>query len=305
MSDGFRSIRTFVAVARARSFTAAAAQLHVSQGAVSQQIARLEHRLGVELFERTPGGLTLTDRGRRLYVAVADSTDRIDEAVARVRADAHEGEIALTALAAFTANWLLPRLGDFERRHPGLRLRCETTTAIDDLASRGIDLGIRYGSGNWPGLTSELLFDDRLIAVARPEVGASLDLAAGPAALRAARLLYDLDGPGEWAQWFDAAGLDPTFEPAHGFSDMLVLLAALRYERRVALMRHSVAQAELQAGTLVTLFDLATPTRGASYLVYPSGIPLNESVRALRAWLGDQAREYVDARDVRTLLANG
>ena len=293
-----KGIKTFVATVRAKSFTQAASTLHVSQGAVSQQIARLEDYLGVELFERSPRGLNLTTHGRRLFLAVGESIDRIDQAVDAARIRERQQQLALTTLNSFAAQWLMPRMIEFERRHPNIRLRCETGAATWDLASMNVDAGIRFGNGQWPGLNAEFMFEEKLVPVAAPAFLETLSLEDGPNVLKDVALIYDLDVPTRWGEWFVAAGIDAAPNLAHGYIDNLVMISALRCNPdRVGLVGSCIIDRELLEGRLVRLFDTAATPQGAYYLVYPTDVTVSEPFVAFRAWLFEVVATYVAERD--------
>ena len=293
MAFSLKSIRTFVVAVRCGSFTRAASQLNVSQGAVSQQLARLEADLDTSLFERSGRRHDLTNSGRRLFLAVADSVDRIDRAIESIQARDRTQQLALTCLGSFAAQWLVPRLEIFQTEHPEVRIRLDTSPGLWDPETLHLDMGIRTGLGRWSGLKSELLFDDRLIAVASGGTAASL---AGPECLpRLADtdLNYDLDAPGEWFEWFRATGIESPPRLGYGFSDTLVMLAAIGRGQGVALVRESLIDQELRSGALVQLHETTIPAWGATYLVYPEDHPLGDVFTSFRGWLRGQVSRYL------------
>ncbi len=178
------AIRAFVLAARSLSFTDAATQLSVTQGAVSQQVARLEGYLGVRLFERAGRRLTLTAQGRRLYIAVASSVERIDSTAAVARANRFPQRLAVATLSSFAAKWLVPRLPRFHDLHPAVRLQVQCGAEAVPLLDSDIDAAIRFGTGRWPGLQTQRLFGEGLFAVTTPAYAAELDLSAGPEVLK-------------------------------------------------------------------------------------------------------------------------
>lgn len=273
--------------------------LNVSQGAVSQQIARLEHQLGVELIDRSGRSFALTNSGRRLLVSVGDSVDRVDRAVDNLRSGVRSSELSITTLGSFAAQWLIPRLSDFDNRVDGVRWRIDTSPGLWDLESMNVDVGIRTGLGRWRDLRAEKLFDDRLIAVAAPAIARALP-AGDPAALLALPLLYDLDDPNEWSRWFSASGVEATPELASGYSDTLVMLTALRCGHGAGLIRNALIQQELENGSLVRLSESSVPAWGTYWLVYPEGREPSEAVRLFRDWLIGQAADYVQAASHRS-----
>lgn len=291
MRPGLNSIRSFVVVARAGSFTKAADQLHVTQGAVSQQIAKLEDELGQRLFDRNGRSLSLTMAGQRLFRGVSRSIDRIDAEANAARSKQHTETLLITSNASFAAQWLAPRLADFEQRHPHIRLRCEATTRLVDYVEEGVDAGIRVGMGEWPGLTAEKLSPLNIVPVATPEYKNTLDLSSGPAALANYPLLLDLDSPTEWAQWFQSIGeADPELKLVHGFSDTLVTISALLHGvKGIALIGDILVEEELKNGSLVKVVEQPLEADYAYFLVYPAAHQTSGALAALREWMLDCA----------------
>ena len=292
------AIRTFVHAVRAGSFSTAASTLHVTQGAVSQQIARLEDYLGVRLFDRTPAGLKPTAAGQRLFFTVSTNVDQIDLAVTNVRSSALLETLVITTLSSFAVQWLLPRLAAFERRYPDIRIALETSTVSMDLRDSGIDAGIRCGRGDWSGLNVELLFNDVVFPVTTPEFAATLTGHDEPATIATLPLLYDLDTRAEWTDWFLAAGVQTPPNLFYGYSDTLVMLSALKNGKPgIALTHASLVRGEIDAGNLVRLFDHSVPARWAYWLVQPADVTPRDAFAAFRQWLLDEAAAYaVDAR---------
>lgn len=287
------AIRAFVLTGRQRSFRKAADELSVTQGAVSQQIARLEEYLGCRLFVRERRGIDFTDEGRRLYIAVTDSLERIDFATAALRSEPRADTLTVTTLNSFASQWLMPRLPDFQRRYPDIRLRLDTTNDMLDIHAQQADLGIRYGTGDWPGLTAQRLIHEQLFPVATPGYAATIDLDAGPEILLQLPLLYDVDEQSAWAQWFSAAGCAAEVVPlTHGFTDSLVLLRAiLTGTEGVALVRRGLVSDELEAGDVVRLFSTQIEAPGAFYLVYRHDNP-RASLHAFRDWIATAGAEF-------------
>lgn len=293
MRPGLNFIRSFVVVARAGSFTKAADQLHVTQGAVSQQIAKLEDDLGQRLFDRNGRALSLTMAGQRLFRGVSRSIDRIDAEANAARSKQHTETLLLTSNASFAAKWLAPRLADFEQQHPHIRLRCEATTRLVEYVEEGIDAGIRVGMGEWPGLTAEKLAPLRILPVATPAYMETLNLSAGPAALTNYPLFLDLDSPTEWQQWFQSLDVaDPELKLVHGFSDTLVTISALLGGvKGIALISDILIEEELKSGQLVRVFDQPLEAEFAFYLVYPASYQTSGAMAALREWMLSQASD--------------
>ncbi len=288
------AIRAFVLSARTSSFTEAARLLSVTQGAVSQQVARLEHYLGVRLFERSGRRLTLTGDGRALYIAVAASVERIDNMAAVTRAGQFHQPLTIATLSAFTAKWLVPRLPSFHAQHPMVRLRVQSGGEAIPIGGTTIDAVIRFGTGHWPGLDSRRLFADWLFPVTTPAFAASLDMTVGPEVLKRVPLYYDLDGVTEWQEWFAAAGVDASgVDLTFGFNGWLVTLSALvEGVPGVAMARGASVALDIRHGRLVRLFDAAVATSSAYYVATPTERTPSPATLAFRDWLIEQAQRY-------------
>jgi LysR family transcriptional regulator, glycine cleavage system transcriptional activator len=211
-------LRGFEAAARHLSFTLAAAELYLTQSAVSRQIATLEERLGMRLFLRRNRGLTLTDAGETLRAAVAAALRELDDGLARIRAPAAR-TLNVTASVAFSALWLVPRLPRFAREHPGVDVRLSATSALLDLARDRIDVAVRYCAPQAAPADAVELFGGDVVPVCAPKLlrdrARPLKL---PADLRHHVLLH-YDDPvrpmpwQSWSTWLEAAGV-PDLKPA-------------------------------------------------------------------------------------------
>ncbi|MDQ0472929.1 LysR substrate-binding domain-containing protein [Labrys wisconsinensis] len=261
------ALRVFEAAGRLLSFTRAAAELNVTQAAVSHQIRALEQQLGQPLFRRSTRRLELTAAGRLLLPAAASAFSTLERAVAELgRARAMLG---ITTSPFFGARWLAPRLARFAGRHPDIDVSVRHTQAVLDLAAEGLDLAIRSGRGYWPGVEAELLVPMDLVPAAAPAVAARL----GPdarTAIAGATLLHN-ETREEWADWLRVAGLDPHLsEQGPVFDDEHVLVEAAQSGQGVALVAPGVVAKEFEAGALVEVADLAIESCGY-YLVYRPG----------------------------------
>ena len=287
MKTNLNAVRTFVLVAQTGSVSRAAGLLSVTPGAVSQQIGKLEEYLAVQLFDRRPKGLELTEPGRRLYRGVSAPMNRIEAELQAARVGPFTEVLGVTCNASFAGQCLAPRLADFEERYPNISLRMETTTRVLDFEAGVVDIAVRQGSGGWPDVSFDLLSYDEQIAVATPEFAEAHGLLDDPAALSGVSLLYDLENPTEWQLWFEAAGLgDAEVELSKGFNDTLVMLGALKAGAGgVGLAGRMLVAHELASGELVQIGDVAVTPEYAYYVVYPSEEKLSEAARNFRTWL--------------------
>src|SRR6201984_1691533 len=164
------ALKAFEAAARSESFTRAAEELCVTQGAVSHQVKALEATLGIKLFNRERQRLVITAAGREYLTVVRDAFDRIAAGTERVLQRQNAGVLTVSTSPDFAAKWLVSRLGNFAEAHPEIDLRISATLHHVDFAREEVDLAVRHGDGNWPGLDPVQLSAERLFAVCSPKL---------------------------------------------------------------------------------------------------------------------------------------
>jgi LysR family transcriptional regulator of beta-lactamase len=243
-------LRAFEAAARHLNFTRAGAELCVSQGAVSQQVALLEGHLGVSLFRRLPRGLALTDEGQALVPVVAQSFDAIGATLDRY-SDGRLREVLLVGVVGtFATGWLVPRLRRFAAAHPGIDLRIMTNNNSVDLAGEGLDLAIRYGGGAWHGTHAARIMAAPLAPLCTPAIAERL---RGPEALAGETLLrsYRAD---EWPLWFASVGVTPPSMRGAVFDSSVLMVQAAETGAGVALVPPAMFQPALASERLVQPF---------------------------------------------------
>ncbi len=283
------ALRVFEAAARYLSFTQAADELHVTQAAVSQRIRSLEESLGVPLFKRLNRALLLSDDGQALYQPVRDALDQMADAVERLTESEQTGVLTVTTLHSFASTWLVPRLKRFRERHPEIDVRITTSDGLVDLNREDVDVAVRYGRGDWPGLLVVRLMTEEVFPVCSPDLlgkGPSLEK---PSDLARHTLLHD-DMQADWGTWLMAAGA-PEVDHARGpwfFHSNLVIQAAVAGEG-VALGRSVLVADELASGRLVKPFDVSLPVEFAYYVVSPRATKDRPKVKAFRQWLLEEA----------------
>ena len=285
----FSALRAFEAAARHGNFSRAADELHVTHGAISHQVRKLEEELGTVLFQRNGRHVTVTPQGRQFALALGKAFADIATAAQAARPDAASTRLTITSLPSFAARWLAPRLGHFIERHPGIEVVLQTSGSLQDLAAEGIDVGIRFGRGHYPGLLVQPLMGDVYYPVCSPRYRGG-QLPATPADLAHATLLRSIE---PWQPWLAAAGL-PLSEPAGGvlYEDLSMLIRSAIDGDGVALARHVVVLQELAAGRLVRLFGTVAPSADSYYLVSPPAVADRQPVRAFRAWLHDEIAAF-------------
>lgn len=275
------AVRAFEAAARRGSFTAAAAELGVSHAAISRHVRGLEARLGVPLLLRDGRGLAPTEAGRAFAAVVADAFDRLSQGMVAIAAEAGRGRLRLSVEPAFAGRWLVPRLGDFRKVHPGIDIELDPTQRLVDLRAEQTDLAIRYGAGGWSGVVTERLVRVMDYPVCAPALAPAL---RQPADLRGQTLLHD-ESAQTWALWLVAAGvagIDATRGPR--FHDVALALDAAMAGQGVAMGDDVLCARDIASGRLVRLFDV-TVTRNWYWLVMPEGRRLPPAAGAFRSWL--------------------
>src|SRR5712691_5741063 len=282
------TFRFFEAAARHLNFTHAAEELHVTHGAVSQRIKRLEEHLGARLFRRSGRSMLLTDEGRRLLERVRAAISEIAEGIEAIRPGNKDRTLTISTVPCFAAYWLLPRLADFNEHHPDIQVNIRAALSLTDFTRDGVDMAVRFGPGTWPGLISIKLYDEELVPVCSPALRGGR-LPRVPADLLKAPLLHDERQP--WSIWFEAVGLDyrDTGQRPR-YSDSNLLLPAAVAGLGVALARASLVEADLASGRLVRLFSRSVPTRYSYFIVYPPRSASSGKIQVFQEWLLEQVR---------------
>lgn len=291
------ALRAFEAAARLSSFTRAARELHVTPAAVSHQIRGLEKYLGVSLFRRTTRRLELTDQGRLAAASFRDGFERLARGVSQLRADQSEASLTLSVTTAFATRWLVPRLGRFARRCPGIDLKLRTGTQPVDFDQDDIDVAVRIGRGGVAGAIAVPLFRESLAPLASPAFIRQHGLRR-PADLGAMPLLHDdsmrrVGRTTGWPEWLAVAR-------AHGvsvsrgvhFDDGHLVLQAAANGLGVALGRLAYAIDDLQARRLRMPFGPALETDLQYYLLVPEARAGEPAIAAVRAWLVQESNRF-------------
>ena len=282
------AVRVFDAAARHENFTAAAAELGMTQAAVSYQIRLLEERLGLSLFARTKGRVSLTEAGRRLGPLVGSAFDTLDDAFSGLLAD-DSGVLAISASQSFASEWLAPRLGAFQVKHSDLAVRLSTDNRLVDFTTGEFHAAIRTGRGDWSGLKCHFLFRLSFSPICSPEFLAEHRIERPEHLLDVPRLsAQDV----WWRDWLSEVGVDcPEESPAAGLQlDNQVMEAnAVRAGSGIALMTPMFWRMELATGRLVQPFPHLLITERSHWLVYPEARRTQPKIAAFREWLLKQA----------------
>jgi LysR family glycine cleavage system transcriptional activator len=201
------ALKAFEAAARHESFTRAAEELCVTQGAVSHQVKALESELAVKLFNRERQRLIITEAGRDYLTVVRDALDRIAVGTERLLQRQSAGVLTVSTSPDFAAKWLVHRLGHFAEAHSGIDLRVSATLHHVDFAREEVDLAVRHGDGNWPGLDTVKLSTEQLFAVCSPKLLAGRRRLERPADILKFPLIH-LDSRANWTKWLQGVGID-------------------------------------------------------------------------------------------------
>ncbi|HVQ62575.1 MAG TPA: transcriptional regulator GcvA [Burkholderiales bacterium] len=303
------ALRVFESAARHLSFKEAAAELHITQAAVSHQVKSLEEYLGIELFRREGRGVQLTEAARASLPRLREGFDALAAAVETIHERSAETELSITAPPVFAARWLMPRLAEFSRLAPDIEVRVVGSSrmvdagALDsaalmsnlDLRSETSGVEIHLGAGDYPGFRADRLFSVSMVLVASPDLKPPL---REPADLANHVLLHDdaldLVAHGNaWRKWLEAAGVADRVEGGHGprFSTNMLSIEAASQKLGVALALRPMVDADLASGRLVEPFAIEVNPGSAYFLVCPEVIADRPAVAAFRAWLLKKAAE--------------
>ncbi len=288
-------LRAFDVAARHLNLSAAAADLNVTHAAVSRQVKQLEQRLGVKLFERLPRGLKLTAHGALLAEGTRDAFDRLASAIEDVSLPAVRRKLTISTFASLAARWLMPRVGAFSTLFPEVDLQVVTSTRLVDFAREDVDIGIRFGSGRYPGLHVVPLFKPQEIVIASPALlkrGAPLRTYTD---LKHYTLLHD-DSHRPWTRWLEAVGAKGV-NARRGIicGDRNAMLQAALEGQGIALASHVFVASDLASGRLVRVFETEVASPFAIYAVCLPRRLNDPTVSGAMDWLAREAQQSGDA----------
>jgi LysR family transcriptional regulator, glycine cleavage system transcriptional activator len=283
------ALRAFESVARNLSFTRAAEELGMTQGAISYQVKQLGNEIGAALFRWDGRTLVLTDEARKLLPVVQRSLTDIGDAIAAVSSTREHISLSVASSTYFAAHWLSKRFGKLWQQHPGIGLRLQHPEFPVDFAK--VDLTIRWIKEGWdnPAVRTEKLFLSDMFPVCSPELRTAKAPLLMPSDLHKHKLLRDEALMEPWASWFALAGIGyPKSMQKLSVNDPNVYLQAAIDGQGIALGDTLLAD-EIALGRLIKPFDLNLPGYGY-FLVYPSDALRRKSVRAFREWLLEESR---------------
>ena len=296
-----KALQAFESAGRHLSFTLAAKELNVTPGAISQQIRQLEEFFEVKLFNRLNRTIVLSDGGQLLLPAIGNGFQQLREGVNLLQQRAGGGPLTITSAPSFISKWLIPRLSRFKARHPQIDVRIDTSDRLVDFSREDIDVGIRFGDGQYPELETIFLFSFDLIAVCSPELlhqGQELKKVSDLKNFTLLHSNHDELDPGwpDWAMWLkvvDAGEVDAS----HGiyFNQSDQLFQAAIDGQGVALLANVMADPEVAAGRLVQPFSARLPVQLNYHLVTSPYKARLAKVSAFRDWIVEESAYLRDA----------
>ena len=284
----------FEAAARHESFTLAARELFLTESAISRQINGLESSLNIRLFVRVKQRVVLTKAGRLYSDQVRSSLRAIERDTLSLSAHGSgDGSLELAVLPTFALEWLIPRLPSFYEKFPNVRVNMGVRSNPFSFNEEHFEAAIHHGKPIWPWATSEMLFGEKMVVIARPDlIGDSIKEAAD---LLKFPLLFATTRPESWKQWFEAAGIPEDAVPARsvGFELHSMLIRAAESGLGIALVpEFFVPEHTWEAGLVVKAHELSIPAQDSYYLVYPNSMRHSGPLEAFREWIHEEARSF-------------
>jgi LysR family transcriptional regulator, glycine cleavage system transcriptional activator len=282
------SLRVFEVACRHGSYSEAARELHVTHSAVSQRIRQLEEELGLTLFERQGNRMVPTSGGLRLQAGVKNAFSELSASLGGIKTHRTDAEITVSLLPVMATRWLVPRLPRFKTRFPHINLHIKTGQSLANFKSDGVDIAIRFGTGDWKGLRAIKLLDEEFFPVCSPSLNGGR-LPKDPASMLSEPLLIDRNL--SWHAWFKSAGLKLDRDiTGTSFTDTNALMEAAVTGQGIALGRLSFTRSDILAGRLVRLSEHSLHVSYRHYAVYPASSESNPALVAFRDWLIEEAR---------------
>lgn len=292
------SLRAFAAIARHLSFKRASEELHVTPAALSHQVKGLEANLGVKLFHRGNRHISLTNAGKLIQSDIEEGFASFERALARLQTEKGNRVLVLSAGPAFAAKWLSPRLPRFIEQHPDIDLRVSANLNFSDFTADGVDVAIRFGSGDYPGLFVEPLMEETFLPLCRPALREGPNPIMRPEDLAHHTLIHDdslatVKGAPTWATWLKRAGL-ARIDTTHGprFNHANHALDAAREGGGVLFGRKILASEDILSRRLIAPFDLALKPGLGFFLVCPAGTENRAETQAFRNWIVSEVQAW-------------
>ena len=292
LMPSLNGLRAFEAVARHMSFTKAADELNVTQTAISHQIRRLEEQLGLKLFLRQNRALALTRSAQDYLPSVRSAFEDLRRATARLHRLDREGLLTVSTTASLATKWLVSRAAAFQVAHPEFEVRITTSPHVVDFRREEVDMAVRYGRGQWPGLRSDWLMAETLFPVCSPSLRSARKPLRRPADLARHTLLHSTASREDWQLWLTAAGLPLSIASQRGlvFDQGFMAIQAAMEGLGIALGQTHLVEADIKAGRLIAPFDIVLPRDAGYYVVAPEATANTSKIFMFRDWLIASAR---------------
>ncbi|HHL42060.1 MAG TPA: LysR family transcriptional regulator [Hellea balneolensis] len=280
------SVRAFEAVARLQSFSRAAEELGVTQGAISKQVLLLEDYIGMRLFERLPGGPVLTGRGVALHEGVGPAFATLSNVFTRFsRRPTRSNICRISTLSSFASQFLVPRLSKFERLFPDIELEILTSDRVVDLSREEVDFSVRFGNGEWDGVVSKPLCPGRMIPVCTPSYAKRISANSTEEFVNKSRRAQVFSN-NEWALWAEAANINILPEAkVFIIEDFLVAMKATLEDQVIALLPDIVVRQYIENGRMIRFCDIDITVKRTYYVAHLPNADQRPIVRTVMDWL--------------------
>lgn len=284
-------LKVFDTVVRTQNLTKAAQALHISQSAVSKQLNVLQTYLGVELFRRERHGISLTHSGQRYAEAINPAFDMLSKATEDLMRSGSDSTLRIQTYTTFAAKWLIPRLSDFNSKHPDITVKITNSVSNVDFDRDNVDLAIQIGNGAWTGQDSDFLFEDVIEPVCSPDfLKQYAPDARYPQALLRGRLLVSHFRPHDWKTWAKLCRYEDEIERTEQmrFSSSILTWQAAADSLGIAIGQTTLLVDDLKRNKLVAPFNLPVKTGMSYYLVRPQLQRHSRKVEIFRSWIAAQ-----------------
>ena len=288
-------LRAFAVASRHKTFTAAARELGVSQVAISRQITILEDYLNVSLFERGARSAKLTDVGRAFGLEIAGLFDDLERATQRMITRETESTVNLRVHPTMAHHWLMPKLNDFTRAHPDIRVRFDTRVEPLDFRGTHLDVAVQLGTGTWRDARCRKLFDEDVDVVCSEDYLATMPKLDAPEDVTEGELLHSRYRRRAWEFWADAVGVSVDYNRGTEFDTSLLTFSAAQQGFGLAIGQLGLLDDLIAEGKLVRPLEMRIPTGAAFYVVWPTTVSVNVKTKKFIDWLLDvvgQPREF-------------
>lgn len=288
----------FETAARHLSFTSAAAELSLTESAISRQVAALENQLGLKLFNRVKKRVTLTKAGLLYSKQVRTSLLQMEQDMTNIMSHGGTREILeLAVLPTFCSQWLIPRIQSFYQQSPEITINMSARSTIFLFKETPFDAAIHFGQPNWPGTVADFLFTEHVVAVCKPELLPSTPL-ANAEDIRNFPLLHLTSRPGAWRHWCETAGISPVnaMQGAR-YEYFSLLISAACSGLGIALIPRFLIAEELEKKQLAIAYNFPFKSNDAYYLVYPEENLSSSALKKFREWIFDEVKRFQECRE--------